>query len=555
MTRGLFALLVVCTLWLSSLALAQEQTSCQLQGIKVEPVANGLRLRLKADGLIDFSCTPDNIRWGGNTQLAIALTNMRGGADSLVEVGHYPLSHLEFSLLPGSENGIGLQCRLVFYGEARVSVFNGAPYGWDDTSWAPKNVTQVAVMSTRQRNELLIMITSNKPEEPERPQIANLKTTLTVSGSREQLALHAVNADLRMVADRLAQQTRIPIILADEVECSITAHLDGLPLDRLLNALANSYALSLSQLNGAYYFGRGLGGKASGYLTTTTRTVPLSYLSPENARALLPDALLPYVQINTTAGAVTVSGSPFILDKIARDLRVLDQPAYHCLLRAWVISCEDQQTALNSIMTKVTGGTTAVSLDSAGSLAVDVGPRQPELLLAQIRALAQGMKMRVEAVPVVQVLNGGYANLFVGQSIYYWRLTDAADQDIVLSSIESGTQLQVTPRTSGEWITVDVKVQNSFLRETNALGPLILRRSVEGTERLRSGDTIIIGGLHLTTSEGRQDKTLAHPAPLGPLARGSSRAISEQSVWVLLQAQAILTPAKPVNLPATEGKR
>lgn len=550
MKPRLFFLFVILLL-LPATAIGQ-QNSCQLQEIKVEPVANGLQVRLLADGLIEMSCNPTDVRNDAHERLTFRLNNMRGGIASLVEIGRYPLSHLEFSLPPDAEDGVGLLCTLVFYRDAQLSVYGGGePYDWDDTSWAPNTVPQVAITATRQRNEILLMITSDKPVVAERSP-SDAKPQLSVTGTRQQMTLHAVNTDMHAVLDALAQQAGVSVLLDDTVKRSVTAHLEALPFDDLLQKMATAYGLSLTMTGDAYSLAAGVGGGATGYQAAEERTITLNNISPRDARALLPDALLPYVRPNTDANAVTLSGSPAILDKMQHDLRILDQPSSHCLLRAWIISCEDGDNALRDLFAEYAGGNTKVALASSGDVQMNVGTQQADELLVKIRALATRKKMRVEAEPSVQVSNGKHANLFVGQKIYFWRIRD--NGDIRLSSVEAGTQLDVTPRASGDIVTVDVTVTNDYLSEINALGPLVMRRSVRGTVRVAAGDTIIVGGLRLRTQEQRHGKPVPGAWPLDQLVTGKDSVASSQEVWVLLQAQTSFAPLPPANAQS-EGVR
>jgi len=147
-----------------------------------------------------------------------------------------------------------------------------------------------------------------------------------------------------------------------------------------------------------------------------------------------------------------------------------------------------------------------------------------------LRRLATRRQLQMEALPVVQVKNGQRARLFVGEKIYWV-------QQSGLASAEAGAALEIEPCTGGEWITASVRVNSSFLAETNDLGPLVLRRSAEGTVRLRSGDTVIIGGLRLSQTTRDRRKT-------GVVPTGRRDVEQEQEVCVLLQAWASLAPLK-----------
>jgi len=195
-----------------------------------------------------------------------------------------------------------------------------------------------------------------------------------------------------------------------------------------------------------------------------------------------------------------------------------------------VVSGRDVAERLQEIAGRVSGGTTAWQADSSGQVRIEVAEQQPRQLLASLRRLATRRQLQMEALPVVQVKNGEQARLFVGEKIYWVRETG-------LASVEAGAELEIEPLTSGDWITAGVKVNSSFLGETNDLGPLILRRVAEGTVCLRSGDTIIIGGLRLIESSKERRKTAR-------LLAGRYDYEGEQEVWVIVQARASMAPLK-----------
>lgn len=533
MIRWLLPLLLLAILWLPRLAAGQTQSYCQFQGVTVTRVSNGLRISLKADGVIEAD-SDRWMRWGWFQRIPINLTNMRGGAASIITIGQYPVSHIEFTPLAGAKNGIGMRCTLVFAKEAWLAAFDSPQDRFDDSYYGWDTVPRMIVKRTQQGNELLIMIISDKPVPPEPTVIEHPKVQLEVSGTAKGLTLHILNADLREVIERISDQTGRTIYLSGEISHTVTMHLENLPIERVLAALARGYALSFADREGAFYLSPGSGDSAAGYWATTMRTIPLQYLAPGNARSMLPDALLSYITPNIDARALTVTGTPALVEKITQDLRAIDQPAYHCVMRAWVISDESGNDDLADIITKVVGGDTAVGIDGSGEIAIEHVEAAPDELLAKIKALASSKTMNVQAMPMIQVANGKYANLFIGNTIYYWTEPDAQ-----LNSVDAGTRLRVTPLTSGEWITVSYRAEDRYLRERNDLGPLIMKRTLDGTIRIHTGDTLLVGGLQMDTSELRRGKLLS---PKWPFTVSAGARRTRQQVWVLLKADAVMNP-------------
>jgi len=526
-TRQLTLLMLVALVLLApTMVFGQREDFVELEKIEVEEVSNAVRLRLSADGALWAGAWPQ----GPSRRISFVLANVRSGAPPAVEVAKYPVSHLEFSPLPWRQTGIGLLATVVLYRPGYVVTVKtpgGVRQFEEDRDYdGPK----VLIEMTSSQDELLITVLSDRPKEPppERPEVEPAPSELEVSGRADGLSVHAINADMRLLLERVSRLAQVQVYLDDKVDLEVTAYLKDVPLERLLHTLVVGYGLSLHREGGAYFVSHSRAATAVPFWTAETRSVPLWYLPCDEALLLLPDVLLSFVRANEEGNALVMNGPSALLDRIERDLRVIDRPAYHCRLRAWVVSGRDVAERLREIAGRASGGTTAWQADSSGQVRIEVAEGQAHELVTSLRRLAMQRRLQVEALPVVQVKNGQQARLFVGEKIYWVRETG-------LASVEAGAELEIEPLTAGDWITASVKVNSSFLGETNDLGPLVLRRSAEGAVCLRSGDTMIIGGLRLAESSKEQRKTAR-------LLNGRYGYEGEQDVWVIVQARASLAP-------------
>lgn len=152
--------------------------------------------------------------------------------------------------------------------------------------------------------------------------------------------------------------------------------------------------------------------------------------------------------------------------------------------------------------------------------------------------------MHINTVPDIIVLNGHAANLFFGQNRYFWQLD--VTQSLILSSVQVGAQLTMSPQTSGNWITTAVNVEDDFLQETNALGPVVIKQTIGGTVRIRSGDTMLIGGMQLSSKEYQHGRVLPLWWPAGDILSQHNHSEIRNEVWVLVQAE---TTTAPVTRP------
>ncbi|MHB9132847.1 MAG: type II secretion system protein GspD [Armatimonadota bacterium] len=545
MSRLALPVLLLCLL-LPVVCYGQRERSYEIQKIEVEPLTNGLRIRIKADGPIRLQAYTGNF-WRTPTIRSITFTlkNTRPGAGTFVEIGRYPASHLEFAT-PNTA-GDNLHCTLVFYKSVRLVLFGA---NLDATTWAATDLPQVMITNTKP-TEVLIHIISDRAREPERKTNGSGKSALRVSGDAARLTLHALNTDIQQVIDGIAQQVNALIYLDDRLSQRVTAHLEGLPLETVLNGLATGYGLSLFQRQNAYYLTRGTANNAPAYWGANRRNVALRYLAPDDARLMLPEPTLTMTRTNSDGQSLTLTGPTALLDKIEQDLTVLDQPPVHCLVQAWMVSVEGNEEQLRQVELLLSGGTTAVTANSTGTLNVTIGGQQAEKLIAALTALQKKQQVRIHTEPAIQVLNGKRATLFVGQDIYYWQIRSWGEAR--LASTRVGSRLTVQPQTAGEWITLFTRIEDNALQETNSLGPLILQRNVQTTMRIRSGDTLIIGGLQLASQDKQRGKAGFVPLwPAGDLLGRHFANTTLREVFVLLRAQTSREPIR--SLPEDTEK-
>jgi len=542
---GVFLVLVA--LWPPAASRAQLRDFCELKEVKVEPLPNAVCLRLKMDGLVRFRLEDGEV-WqqdldSGNwylkplSQVALRLENVRPGTASIQDVGVYPVSHLAFQVPPGARESVGLTCRLVLYKPAYLALLQTPDSSWDETGNTRYRHPQVMVIRTQQQNEVLIIVTSDRQWEARiEPALGPEREELEISGTAEHLRLRAMNVDLHRLVAALARQTGTDVSLDDRVQRQASAYLEGLSLEQTLQMLGAGYGLTVSRTADGYYLGPALPDSPAAYQATHVRTIPLRYLEAEETPGLLPDLLLRYVRPSADSNSIVAVGPPEMLDKLERDLRILDRPAVHCRLRAWLVSAEQDDEEVRSLLLGATGGTTSVQVDSSGQIRVEVVRQDTSKFVAQLRALVRRGRAKLAALPSLLVSNGEQAELFLGEQAYYWRLVGRREQELALTPVQIGSRLQVRPRIAGEQVAAWVSAENSSLIGDNGLGPLVERRSVVGEVRMTSGQALLIGGLSLAPV----DRKRGEPAPdtgLGSLLAGFTALSKQSELWVIVEAQ------------------
>ncbi len=75
-------------------------------------------------------------------------------------------------------------------------------------------------------------------------------------------------------------------------------------------------------------------------------------------------------------------------------------------------------------------------------------------------------------------------------------------------------------------------------RRLNALGPIIMKQTISGTVRVRSGDAMLIGGMLLTSKDDQHGRVLPTWWPAGDILSQHQYSDSRTEVWVLVQVEA-----------------
>lgn len=560
-SRRLVPCLCLGLLTLAAAASAQRADSfCQLQKVEVQRLSNALRITLTADGLQQLTIdemnawTNESGYWqlAGRDHLTFTLRNVRGGAAPIVPVGQYPVSHLEFSLAAGSKQGIGLDCTLVLYKPAYLSCYSGQDGDWDMSQWFSQ-WPQVLITRTAKQDQVVLTVLTDRVGEAELPRPAGgtPRTQLQVLGTGAALTVRALNADVHALFAAIARQSRAELYVDDQVQHSISASFDNVSLAQLLRALSTAYGLVVSKLEDTYYVAPCDPEAASTAWGATLKSVRLRYLQPAQAQLMLPVAALPYLRPNAAANSLVLAGPPALVAHLERDLRALDQPGQLCRLRTWLVSTQGDDSDLRTVLASVIGGTTSLSGDSSGSLTVRVGEVAADQALVELRRLRRKHALRISALPTLLCNSGRAARLFVGEQIYYWRLSSADDQDVELSSVDAGSLLSITPRSSGEWVHARVQVENSLLGDTNDLGPVILKRRVSSALRMHSGDLLVVGGLRQDSADLERRDPARGLWPVDALLKGRLNETQAAEIYVLLQAEALA--AAPLTPPVKTG--
>ncbi len=546
-SRGLSRQLVaIALLVLPWTVRAQTEISCDITEVKVKQLSNAVEVRLKADGLLTVNIDRDDIIDPANgwsplrrSDIPIQITNARSRIGTFADVSTYPVNYIELLTPPESREGVGLDVRVVLYKNARMRSIHvdnmdedrGMSVGWN---------LLFDVRKSPSRRELVVTVWSDRREEVHeevKPRYEqDLAAEITVSGADGLLDLDAVNAPLSAVMDEVAAVAGVPILVDDGVQRLATVRLTGVTIERLMNAVANGYGLSVSQRDGVWAISDGLPGSIAPYVAGQARVINVDHIGAGMAIDLLPNFLLRYLSPSPSGDSIIAHGPPQLLDRIEKDVRLLDHRAPMVQVRTAVIEMYDA-TASERVWRFLRGGRSQFSWDgSEGFVRFSHGDRSLDRYIAYLSALDGRGQVQVNVQPTMTVRVNTWGELFVGEEQYYqyvqrrWQ----GDESVKLASAEAGVRLGCWTQTAGsDLIGVYVNIEVSNLRRANGSTPVIDRREATGMMLVQSGDTMIVGGgLTLALDEKGRSAT-APMRSLGPLTNRFGAGQTREIVFLI----------------------
>lgn len=243
----------------------------------------------------------------------------------------------------------------------------------------------------------------------------------------------------------------------------------------------------------------------------------LNYADLKQVKAELAGMNIPEsnISINTDYNAISVSGTPYMLEVAERRIRELDVPVAQCLIVAQMVAVTESNSrklGLQFTMPSYTheGSSSSSGSGSSGESGSSSGGSSsiPKELSWSITSAAEKYLENglVLARPSVLTQNGSEANIVMGDQVPILSTsasTGATNFEITYKDV--GNKLKVTPRISeGGMITLNVETEVSaisrYITQGYATAPQISSRQAKTVARIKSGETLVIGGL-MTQSE------------------------------------------------------
>lgn len=221
----------------------------------------------------------------------------------------------------------------------------------------------------------------------------------------------------------------------------------------------------------------------------------------ENVFPLLSKQVQEYVTVRNEINVLMVTAPKTLLTAILNQIELIDRPARQIVVEALITELE------------VTNGSETGFSWSWKNFAVDGGliaqySKATFEDVAKLKALIIANKARLRAQPRLAAFEGRLAEFFVGQETYFSILSGNVNFPTAqIQKIDSGVKLKFTALVGDDgWITLDLQPEVSDAVAGTSGNPTTTIRRANTQVRVRSGETIAIGGMMQDTDKRRVTK-------------------------------------------------
>lgn len=300
----------------------------------------------------------------------------------------------------------------------------------------------------------------------------------------------------------ISLQTGVPILADATVTGFVTLDLLDVPLPEALRQVAISGGYTVKWMEGYYIIGSATPGSPLYHMLSVTERIKLSHLNAANLPNMLVPAFRDMVRVDPTTNSAIVTGPPETVARIIDDLRKMDVAPYQVRIDALITEVTSQGRANLGLdwSWREQSNEQGIAVQFAnlvGSLGYSITGGM-DRFLAELRAQVSAGNAKIRANPNLVTVEGKPASLFVGKQNYYRIVSGTSDAQVTrLEPIEAGVTLEITARVSDDgWILLEIAPSVSDVQGNNVGDlPVIGRRRVSTTVRVRDGETIGIGGL------------------------------------------------------------
>ncbi len=356
--------------------------------------------------------------------------------------------------------------------------------------------------------------------------------------------------DIINVFRDISAQTGVNILVEPSVQGWVTLELYDVPLEKALEMIVAPFGYAFVKVGDYYLVGMPDETNPAFPLFTRTEVVRLKYAKAENASKLLSDFFKPYVKTGPEENILVITGPENVISRVMADVEKIDKAPPQVLLEALVVEVSSDtgkslgadwryEHAFGEPKAGVPAGGFVDFISGIWGMKYSVAGGL-QAVMASMKTLIDSGNAEIHATPRVATLDGEPAEIFLGRDRYFTisaTTSEGTTTSTRLESIRTGISLKFTPRISetGE-IVVKIEPEVSDAVEGSSGLPIVNRRKVATTVRVRDGETIVIGGLNLKSQYESKTKVpvLGDLPILGILFSSTKNVSTETEVLIFI---------------------
>lgn len=267
------------------------------------------------------------------------------------------------------------------------------------------------------------------------------------------------------------------------------------------------------------------------------------------------------IGVDKESNSVVISAPPSERAQIEKILREIDVSPGQVLVEASILEVTLGNDRRLGVDWSVLADAGKLRITSSSDTSGSVNPTYPGFAItfidddirAAVDALDGRNDVQVVSTPRIVVLDNRTAKLQIGNQVPVVTETSQSNATVDAPRVatieyrDTGVILEVTPRISGDdRVTLTIVQEVSSVAKTTTSGidsPTIQQRRMESSLRLRSGDTLALGGLISTTqSDGDSGVPILKDVPyLGNLFKSSTKENKRTELIVLITVKVLPT--------------
>ena len=378
------------------------------------------------------------------------------------------------------------------------------------------------------------------------------------------LTLDFKEADIRDVLRALAEVGKKNIVISSRVKGKISINLREVNWKDALEMILSTYGLvadyrknyirilTLEELR-----------REEANLPLELKVINLKYADAESIAEVVEDFISERgkVEVNISTNTIIVSDTKINLEKIEELIQQLDIRQPQIFIEAMLldvkVSNEEQLGVEWSILKESKGAThdeqtlyrgAEVDLAASGTmLAIRYGKSILDKtdLDALVNLWCHNKQAEILANPRVLTLDNQEAEISLTEAIPYEQTTITDEGTYTVTQFtEAGVKLKVKPHVTGDLITSNIVLEESIFTGLVGDQPAIDKRTATLNMAVRSGETIVIGGLRKRDTTKTVDKipVLGDIPLIGNLFRRKTKTTTDSELLLFLTPYIITQP-------------